>query len=127
MEHFLMVAGMAGVTFMIRYSLLPLSGRIHFSEALQRALGYVPVAVLTAIIVPAAVMPDGHNLQISWSNPYLVGAILTTVIGLVSSVFVKASKESVLRDPSGITFAIPIRYARELLSGVPPREAQEPE
>lgn len=83
MEHLLMVAGMAAVTFMIRYSLLPLSGRIHFSEGLQRALGYVPVAVLTAIIVPAVMMPDGHNLQIAWSNPYLVGAVLTTAIGLV--------------------------------------------
>ena len=84
MEHLLTVAGMAGVTFMIRYSLLPLSGRIHFSEGLQRALGYVPVAVLTAIIVPAAMMPDGRNLQITWSNPYLVGAALTTAIGLAS-------------------------------------------
>ena len=84
MEHLLMVAGMAAVTFTIRYSLLPLSGRIHFSEGLQRALGYVPVAVLTAIIVPAGVMPDGHNMRIAWSNPYLVGAVLTTAIGLVS-------------------------------------------
>ena len=84
MEQYLMVAGMAGVTFLIRYSLLPLSGRIHFPEGMQRALGYVPVAVLTAIIVPAAMMPDGRNLQIAWSNPYMVGAVLTTVIGLVS-------------------------------------------
>ena len=84
MEHLLMVAGMAGVTFLIRYSLLPLSGRIHFSEGLQRALGYVPVAVLTAIIVPAAVMPDGNSFQISIFNPYLVGAVMTAVIGLVS-------------------------------------------
>ena len=83
MKHLLMVAGMAAVTFLIRYSLLPLSGRIHFSEGMQRALGYVPVAVLTAIILPAAVMPDGNTLQISFSNPYLVGAVLTAVIGLV--------------------------------------------
>ncbi len=83
MEHVWMVAGMAGVTFLIRYSLLPLSGRIHFSEGLQRALGYVPVAVLTAIIVPAAAMPDGNRLLISISNPYLVGAVLTAAIGLV--------------------------------------------
>ena len=83
MEHLYMIAGMAGVTFFIRYSLLPLSGRIHFSEGLQRALGYVPPAVLTAIIVPAVMMPGGQDLQISWSNPYLIGAVLTAVIGLV--------------------------------------------
>ncbi len=37
------------------------------------------------------------------------------VMGIVSSVFVKLSKENVLKDPSGITFAVPIRHARELL------------
>jgi branched-subunit amino acid transport protein len=82
MNAFFLVAGMAGVTFLIRYSLLPLSGRIRFSPGLQRALGYVPPAVLTAIIVPAVLMPDGHDLRVSWTNPYLVGAVLTTVIGL---------------------------------------------
>jgi len=37
------------------------------------------------------------------------------VIGIVSSVFVKESKENVLSSPSGITFAVPIRYARAAL------------
>ena len=83
MEQYWMVAGMAGVTFFIRYSLLPLSGRLHLSAGLQRAMGYVPPAVLTAIIVPAVMMPNGHHIQISGSNPYLIGGVLTTVIGLV--------------------------------------------
>lgn len=38
------------------------------------------------------------------------------VIGIVSSVFVQASKERVLQDPSGITYAIPVRYAKALLA-----------
>jgi serine protease Do len=37
------------------------------------------------------------------------------VIGIVSSVFVKSSKEKALSDPSGITYAIPINYAVRLL------------
>lgn len=37
------------------------------------------------------------------------------VIGIVSSVFVKESKESALSDPSGVTFAVPIRYAKAAL------------
>lgn len=37
------------------------------------------------------------------------------VVGIVSSVFVKASKESVLSEPSGISYAIPIRHALALL------------
>ncbi len=67
--------------FLIRYSLLPLSGRIHFPPAVQRVLGYVPPAVLTAIIVPAALIPDGRTWHVSWSNPYLVGTLITVVIG----------------------------------------------
>ena len=37
------------------------------------------------------------------------------VIGIINRVFVKRTKEKVLSDPSGITYAIPILYARELL------------
>ena len=37
------------------------------------------------------------------------------VLGMVSSVFVKRTKEKLLADPSGITFAIPIEFARRLL------------
>ncbi len=38
------------------------------------------------------------------------------VIGIVSSVFVKETKEKILQDPSGISYAIPIRYAKALLA-----------
>lgn len=37
------------------------------------------------------------------------------VIGIINKVFVKESKENVLSKPSGITYAIPIRYLNDLL------------
>lgn len=37
------------------------------------------------------------------------------VVGVLNMVFVKESKESVLQDPSGIAYAIPIEHARPLL------------
>lgn len=37
------------------------------------------------------------------------------VIGVINKVFVKESKEAVLDKPSGISYAIPSRYVRELL------------
>ena len=37
------------------------------------------------------------------------------VIGIVNKVFIKESKETVLSKPSGITYAIPIRYLNDLL------------
>ncbi len=37
------------------------------------------------------------------------------VIGVLNSVFVKGSKESILSNPSGISYAIPVKYVHELL------------
>jgi S1-C subfamily serine protease len=37
------------------------------------------------------------------------------VYAVLSSVFVKQSKEKLLSEPSGITYAIPIKYAEVLL------------
>ena len=43
------------------------------------------------------------------------------VIGVINSVFVKEGKESMLTNPSAITYAIPVRYVRELLHNVDTR------
>jgi len=37
------------------------------------------------------------------------------VIGMVNKVFIKESKETILSKPSGITYAIPIHFAQQLL------------
>ncbi|MET0101180.1 MAG: serine protease [Sedimenticola sp.] len=39
------------------------------------------------------------------------------VIGIVNSVFVKGTKESMLKTPSGISYAIPVRYIHKILDG----------
>lgn len=83
METLLLVGGMALVTFGIRYVLLPFSGRIRLSSGVQRALAFVPPAVLTAIIVPMALMPNGETIEIAWSNAYLIGALATAAIGWI--------------------------------------------
>ena len=79
-----LIAGMFLVTFSVRYILFPLSGHFRLAPGVQRVLNYVPAAVLAAIIVPAALMPDGRTLQLSAANPYLIGAIFTALIGWYS-------------------------------------------
>ena len=76
-----MVAGMALVTFGIRYILFPISGRFTFPELFERGLRYVPPVVLTAIIVPSVLMPNGGALNLKLNNPYLIGALAACVIG----------------------------------------------
>jgi S1-C subfamily serine protease len=39
-----------------------------------------------------------------------------TVVGILNGIAVKSTKEDALSDPSGITYAIPVRYLRELLA-----------
>lgn len=41
------------------------------------------------------------------------------VIAIVNKVFVKKTKESVLSDPSNITYAIPVKYLNKLLDSIP--------
>jgi len=82
MNDWLLVASMALVTFAIRYVLLAFSGRIQLSPTLVRALGYVPPVVLTAIVVPAVVLPDGETLWLGWQNARLVGAIACVILAL---------------------------------------------
>ncbi|WP_296899737.1 serine protease [Thiohalocapsa sp.] len=38
------------------------------------------------------------------------------VIGVINSVYVKRTRESAIKDPSGISYAIPVDYVRELMS-----------
>ena len=38
-----------------------------------------------------------------------------TVLGVINMVFVKGLKETAITNPSGITYAIPANFARELL------------
>lgn len=82
MNEVYLIAGMAGVTFFIRYIMHPASGRMEFPKLLERMLAYVPPAVLTAIILPAIIFPSGQDPMVSFENPYLIGGIGAFAVGL---------------------------------------------
>ena len=75
-----LIAGMTAVTFLVRYAFYALGERITFPPLVQRALRYVPVAVLTAIVMPMVLLPDGAHWQLGWRNTWLLGALATGVI-----------------------------------------------
>jgi branched-subunit amino acid transport protein len=83
MNEFLLITGMAIVTFSIRYVMFALSGRIRLSDTLLTALKYVPPVVLTAIVVPEVLMVDG-NFSLTYTNARLVGAIAAFAVGWFS-------------------------------------------
>jgi branched-subunit amino acid transport protein len=76
MNEFLLIFGMALVTFAVRYPVLAIFGRLNLPESVMRALRYVPVAVLTAIIVPGMVLPGG-SVDLSLNNAYLVAGVVS--------------------------------------------------
>lgn len=80
MNEFYLIAGMAAITFTIRYSLLYLGGRFQLSPKMTDLLRYVPPAVLTAIVVPAVLMPSGDSLMLTPTNARLMGAIVAVVV-----------------------------------------------
>lgn len=78
-EEIVLVIGMMLVTFGVRYPLLALAGRVRIPDTVERALAYVPIAVLTAISVPIVLKPSG-NWWIAPDNPYLAAAIAAMLI-----------------------------------------------
>jgi branched-subunit amino acid transport protein len=79
----LALAGMVVVTFGIRLSFLVFGHRLRFPAWLERALRYVPAAVLTALIVPMASAPQGA-VDVSLHNAYLPGAIVAAAVAFFS-------------------------------------------
>jgi branched-subunit amino acid transport protein len=84
MTELILITGMALVTFAVRYSMFAIAGRFEFPAWLIKALQYVPPTVLTAIIVPAVLMPTGDRVDFSYTNSYMVGAVAALGIGWFS-------------------------------------------
>jgi len=106
---------------------------------LGAVLGLYPVthhgiiSSITPIVVP---VPDARQISIQMlkqmRHPYLVYQLDATaypgnsgsamydvhtgkVIGIINKVFVQSTKEAVIDKPSGITYAIPVKYLIQLL------------
>ena len=78
-NELILIIGMMLVTFIPRYIPMLIVGQIDLPERLFRALRYVPVAVLTAILVPEALVRNGQ-VSLSLDNAYLYASIASIVI-----------------------------------------------
>jgi branched-subunit amino acid transport protein len=75
----LTIAGAAAVTFALRLSFFVLLGRIEVPPFLERALRYVPAAVLTAVVIPLLFDQDGA-LDVSLGNERLLAGLAAALI-----------------------------------------------
>ncbi len=75
-----LILGMFLVTFGVRYPVLAFASRVELPALVRRSLKYIPAAVLSAIIVPAVLIPDGVYLDASLNNSYLVAGLAAVAI-----------------------------------------------
>lgn len=79
MEVWLLILGMALITFAIRYSLFAFPD-LHFPPLVRQGLHYVPTAVLSAIVLPGMLIPDGQQWAFNSENAYLLAGVVTIAI-----------------------------------------------
>ena len=75
----LTMLAMGLITFALRASFVALSDRLKMPPSVQRALRFVPVAVLPAIVVPALVFGEG-GLELTLSNEKLLAGLVAGVV-----------------------------------------------
>ena len=83
MNEWLLIAAMTVLTFAPRYLPFGLAGKVKIPPILERALTYVPIAVLTSIITQSSLIREGE-LAINFSNHYLLAVLSAFVSALIS-------------------------------------------
>jgi branched-subunit amino acid transport protein len=67
------------VTFATRLSFILLLDRLKMPDWFRRGLRFVPVAVLSAIILPELTSPNG-SLFLSWRNPQILAGAVAILV-----------------------------------------------
>ncbi len=113
----------------IAFTGFPIGGVLGLYPVTHRGI----IASITPTVVPA-VSAKQINLKMlkRMRNPYLVYQLDATaypgnsgsamydmktgeVVGIINKVFVQSTKEAVISNPSGITYAIPVKYLHQVL------------
>lgn len=67
-------------TFALRLSFIQLAGRFALPARAARALRFIPAAVLSAIILPAALQGAEGEIDMALDNPRLIASIVAALI-----------------------------------------------
>ena len=75
----ILIIGMAAVTYATRAGSLAILKKAGVPAWLERWLKHLPVAMLTALIVPALLVPRGH-LDLSLQNHHLIAGVVAALV-----------------------------------------------
>lgn len=79
MSVWLVILAIGAITFATRLSFILFFSRMKVNPFLQRALRFVPPAVLSAIILPELVLHESE-LDLSFSNERLLAGMLAALV-----------------------------------------------
>ena len=82
MKTYLIIAGMALVTFSIRYLMFAVAHRFTFPDWFAELLRFVPPAVLATMILPSVLIPQGTEVVVGIGSPHLIGAGVSFLVGV---------------------------------------------
>ncbi|UCF31095.1 MAG: AzlD domain-containing protein [bacterium] len=74
------IAGMTLVTYLTRSLFTVFISEVRIPPFWNRALSFVPLAVLTALVSPYLAAPSGPGPLISTLNPYLIAGCVTLLL-----------------------------------------------
>ena len=83
MNEWLLIAAMTVLTFTPRYLPFGMAGKVKIPPILERALTFVPIAVLTSIITQSSLIRDGE-LALNLANYHLLAVLAAFVTALIS-------------------------------------------
>ena len=81
MSHWLVILGVAALTFGLRASFIVFADPQRFPPHFRHALGFVPPAVLAAIVMPGLLMPQGV-LDLTLGNPRPIAGVLAILVAV---------------------------------------------
>ena len=83
MNEWLLIAAMSILTFTPRYLPFGLAGKVKIPSIVERALTFVPIAVLTSIITESSLIREGE-LAMNLANHHLFAVLAAFVTALIS-------------------------------------------
>lgn len=101
-EIMLIIVGMAAVTFITRFGALALLKKTGLPTWFERWLKHVPIAILTALIMPSLLLPHGQ-IDLSLNNHYLLAGALAAIVAYTC-------RNAILTMGLGLTAMLSLRW-----------------
>ena len=76
----IVIIAVGALNFLSRLSFIALFARLRMPSLVGRALRYVPAAMLTAIVVPAVVLPGPGEVDAALADARLAAALVATLV-----------------------------------------------